>query len=73
MDLLAIDRNSVGGHLFGPNEVLKAGQEIVVLRFPSSGDDESFHKELLGKLPRMKFKIQYESMYEERYELEGNG
>ena len=73
MDALEIDRNIVGGHLFGPNEVLKAGQEVIVLRFPVSGDDEAVHKELLGKLPRMKFKIEYESMYEEKYEQEGNG
>lgn len=73
MDKLSFDRSIVGGHLFGSNEVLKAGQEIVVVRFPTSGDDQSLHKELLGKLPRMKFKIRYESIYEEKYEHEGNG
>lgn len=73
MDALEIDRGSVGGHLFALNEVLKAGQEVVVLRFPKSGNDKAIHKELLGKLPRMRFRIEYESMYEEKYEIEGNG
>ena len=73
MDTLEIDRSGVGGHLFASDEVLKAGQEVVVLRFPKSGESEAVHKELLGKLPRMKFRLEYESMYEEKYELEGNG
>lgn len=72
-DLLEIDRNEVGGHLFGANEVMKTGQEIIILRFPKSGSDLSFHKVLLGKLPRMKFRIRYESMYKEKYMYEGNG
>lgn len=73
MDALEIERSHVGGHLFGTNEVLKAGQEVVVLRFPKSGDEEAIQKDLLNKLSRMKFRIQYESMYEEKFEHEGNG
>lgn len=72
-DLLEIDREEVGGHLFGPKEVMKTGQEIVILRFPRSGSDLPLHKMLQGKLPRMKFRIRYESMYKEKYVYEGNG
>ncbi|MGQ5524137.1 hypothetical protein ACUHMQ_12855 [Chitinimonas sp. PSY-7] len=73
MDMLGLDRNEVSGHLLGVNEVLKAGQEVVLVQFPNSDTNKSLHKELLGKLPRMKFKILYESIYEEKYEYEGNG
>jgi hypothetical protein len=73
MDILEINRDDVGGHLFSSNEVLKAGQDVVVLRLPKSGDNESLQKDLLGKLSRMKFRILYESMYDEQYEFYGNG
>jgi hypothetical protein len=72
-DTLGVDRSDVGGHLIPVNEVITAGQEIVAIRFPRAGSDATFHKELLGKLPRMKFLIRYESMYEERYIYDGNG
>lgn len=72
-DLLGIRREDVGGHLLGPDEVLKPGQEIVFLRFKRSGEDEPFHNELIRKIPRLKFKIGYKSMYDEQYEYLGNG
>jgi hypothetical protein len=73
LDLLEIAREDVGGHLLGPNEVLKLSQEIVVLRFKRSTEDETLYRDLIGKLPRVMFRIRYESMYKEKYELLGNG
>ncbi|MDD2337727.1 MAG: hypothetical protein PHD01_14285 [Geobacteraceae bacterium] len=73
LDLLSLSRDGVGGNLPGKAESLIAGQSIAILQFGKSKDDPALYQTLLNELPRLKFSIQYQSMYEEDFTYVGSG
>lgn len=73
LDRMSISRENVQGHLLASKEVLMTGHEITLLKFSESANDEDTFKDLLGKLPRLKFKLKYESIYQESFQIFGNG
>lgn len=73
LDRLNIPRAGVGGHLVSEGEAIRANQEIRLLVIPHANDDAVAFEALIDKLPRLKFKVIYASIYEESLEYCGNG
>lgn len=73
LDLLTLSRDDVGGNLPGKPEPLIAGEAITLLKFRKSPNDPGCYQALMDKLPRLQFKISYQSMYNENFTYIGNG
>jgi hypothetical protein len=73
LDILGLSRNDVGGHLPGEEMSLVAGQAVSLLKFGRSMEDSTLYKSLMDKLPRLKFEITYQSMYDDEFSYTGNG
>ncbi len=73
LELLSLSGDGIGGHLLVETDSLGANQSITILQFAKSKDNPELYRALMDKMPRLKFRIEYQSMYGDDFAYYGNG
>lgn len=73
LNQVGISISGVGGHLFSKDEVLPPSEKISIFMIPLPENKNSTYDERVKAFRRIKFKIKFQSIYDESFEYYGNG